>query len=101
MSVVLAAVWLGVNSAATHNPSLEYWLQIGTLLLWPSSIFLLAVDGLGPHALAEVYLISVTANAILYAAVGVLVWFGLAKHPVALIVPVLAVAVLWRWLLSL
>jgi hypothetical protein len=73
------------------------------LMAWPSSIVMMAtagVDPLGGPALA-VFAASTLVNVVLYAVVGWLIWIGLFRSRVVLLLTLAGVAALWIRLLSL
>lgn len=73
------------------------------LLLWPSSIFMIATAGspFFSFSLLSIFLISSAVNVIVYLFFGGLIWLGLIRYMIFLyIVPVL-ILVGWITLLSL
>lgn len=99
VGVAIPALWLVVQRAfLSSDPGLSY-LVLSTyrfdrvlLALWPSSILLMA-DPEGRSV--AIPAVAITANAVLYGAVGWLVWFGLNRRRFML--PVVAVSVLAGW----
>jgi hypothetical protein len=101
ISSAFAAAWWIINSTNVFAAPLLYDFQQITLLLWPSSLWLIATDSASMIEQFEIFLLSVAANTVLYGALGAIIWYGVAKQRIALLVPVLAIGALWRWLLSL
>lgn len=100
--ILLGAVWWCVNNASGHNLSLEIALEKITLVIWPSSLALTAGAGFGNTSMStKLFVLAMILNVILYSVVGVLVWYGLRKHHVLLLLPVFGIGALWIWLLKL
>lgn len=103
VGVAIPALWLVVQRVfLSSDPSLSY-LILSTyrfdrvlLALWPSSILLMA-DPEGQSV--AIPTVAITANAVLYGAVGWLVWFGLNRR--RFLLPVVGVGVLAGWYLLL
>lgn len=99
---VLSPVWYVINNASSHNLSFEIVMEKITLLLWPSSFSLLAGAGFNNNTMGiKLFLLAVIINIILYSVVGMSVWYGVTKNHVFLMLPIVAVAMLWGWLLML
>jgi len=103
VGVAIPALWLVVQRAFLSNdPSLSYLVLSSyridrvLLALWPSSILLMADPEGRSVAIAAV---SITANAVLYGAVGWLVWFGLNRRRFVLSVVGVGVLAGWYFLL--
>ena len=50
------------------------------LILWPSSIFLMATCNAGLADRIEIYSISIGVNVLLYSVAGLSFWYGIEKH---------------------
>ena len=70
-----------------------------TLLLWPTSIVTLAASP-EPGVETGLFLISLVANVVFYAFLGLLIWLGLRKHAAFFVLPSLLLIVTWWWLLT-
>ncbi len=68
-------VWLLVLEIIGANAILPFWLVRVMLVIWPSSVWLMATDGIEgtPRAYLFIFL-SVAANIVLYALLGSAVW---------------------------
>lgn len=77
----------------------ELTLDRVALVLWPSSIFLLASDNPSPLGVDGFLLYAIAANVILYIAVGSLLWAAMRRTRVAWVPLVLIVGLIcWRML---
>jgi hypothetical protein len=99
VGVAFPVIWLAVNWGFLQgNPALSnlvlssYRFDRVLLALWPSSLLLMA-DPEGRSVAIPAAAIAV--NAMLYGAVGWLVWFGLNRH--RFVLPVVAAGVLAGW----
>ncbi|MGE8174921.1 hypothetical protein [Pseudomonas fluorescens] len=93
--VVLHSIWQMNNSINFFDTSASIILQKTTLILWPSSFFMLATTG------DALYPLSALTNVALYTALGAGIYYGLARHRLILIIPILMISLIeWR-LLSL
>src|SRR5712692_10597244 len=100
--ILLGAAWWSINSASSHNLSLEIVMEKITLVLWPSSAAMVAGAGWGNTAMGgKLFFLALVVNVILYSVVGAAVWYGIRKSHLWLMVPVVAVGTLWGWLLTL
>jgi predicted membrane protein len=100
--VLLNILWWVINNTSSHNLSFEIVMEKITLLLWPSSIALLAGAGFSNYAMSiKLLLLAVIINVILYSVLGLSVWYGFAKNHILLLLPIAAVGALWSWLLML
>jgi predicted membrane protein len=100
--LLLTIVWWFINSASRHNLSFEIVMEKITLLLWPSSITLLAGAGFSNSEMSkELLFLAMTINVVLYGAIGILVWYGIAKSRLMLLLPITAIGAIWGWLLML
>ncbi len=68
-------VWFLVLEIIGANAILPFWLVRVMLVIWPSSVWLMATDGIEgtPRAYLFIFL-SVAANIVLYALLGSAVW---------------------------
>lgn len=97
--IAVPLLWLVLQrSILSGNPSLSY-LALSTyrldyvlLLLWPSSVVLMA-DPEGHSIIIPA--VAIAANALLYGAVGWLIWFGLNRR--RFVLPGVVVVVLAGW----
>jgi hypothetical protein len=72
--LVPPAAWFGLHAAWKHPTSLRFEHIIG--VLWPSSIWLLATDGMESTATAHVVTtMAIIANVLLYSGIGAIVWW--------------------------
>jgi hypothetical protein len=99
LPITLVSGLRSIGSALGSSGAHQLWLV--TVLFWPSSVMMMGTETLGLVSQIEALLISMAANALVYALMGVAVWYGMHRHRIALIVPILAMGVLWRWLTSL
>lgn len=69
------------------------------LLLWPTSLMTLPVSP-EPGFETKLFLLSLTANVIFYAVLGVLIWLGLRKHIGFFAIAGMPLVAIWWWLLT-
>ena len=95
-------LWWGLIKAKLA-PHLWLALKIETIqiLFWPSSFFLMATENQGAGAALQTEVISIIINVLLYALIGLLVWYGLKKQRWILYVTAGVVAIGWYKLLTL
>lgn len=94
--LVFRLLWYFLNQ--TTYGWLHQTAQKLMLLLWPTSLMTLPSSD-EPGFEVKLFLISVTANVVLYIVFGILIWLGLRKHISFLgIVSVLVFALWWRLL---
>jgi hypothetical protein len=76
LGLLMPIFWFLAQWLFPQAPNFLYPLERLTRVLWPSSIWLMATDG-GEGAVSSyaVILVSVTANVLLYVAVGSSMWF--------------------------
>src|SRR3972149_7906440 len=85
-------------SNAFYPIAINYKLFVVTILMWPSSILMLAsVWGIDYWILS----LSIVVNILLYAFIGLLVWWGLNRERWTLYVVVVLIALMWWILLRL
>ncbi len=93
--ILLPLAWFGayrIFPEPVNHAMSTPWVGDAVLLLWPSSILLLG----DPDEVSLILpIISVALNAVLYGAIGWLVWIGWNRQ--RLILPVVAVGVLSGW----
>lgn len=77
----------------------DFKLFILIILMWPSSIIMLGASDWGNNYL--LLLISISINILLYAFIGLLVWWGLNRERWTLYVVVILIALMWWILLRL
>ena len=100
ISILLRVVWGWVNSHAPLSLSANLVLQKITVIIWPSSVVLLAATS--DQSMAnKLFVISLLVNVVLYMLVGALVWLGLNKHFSFFALLALGLAAIWWRLLSL
>ena len=99
VGVAIPALWyvaqwafLEGDSGLSHLVLSSYRFDRVLLALWPSSVFLMADPEERSVAIPAA---AIAVNALLYGAVGWLVWFGLNRR--RLMLPVVAVGVLAGW----
>jgi hypothetical protein len=101
VGLVVPALFTALSQLLTgiYRPDSHVWrFDIVQLLLWPSSIFMLATaghEGIDYEMLA----ISIVANVALYALLGFLVWWGVYKQRWVLYVVAGVIALGWYKLL--
>jgi len=71
------------------------------LILWPSSIMMMAPGEFSSWSDALVLLIEIDFNIALYVTVGAAIWYGLTKHYAVLVLVAIAIAVMWWQMLTL
>jgi hypothetical protein len=72
------------------------------LLLWPSSLMQMAIDGARPND-PGMYIITVSSiaiNAILYALIGLCGWLGFKKNSAYFVIPTVILLMIWWKLFS-
>lgn len=104
VGVAIPIIWLVVYwSFLKTNPSLMHAIMSSghfdraLLAVWPSSMFL-AADSEDRSVVIPV--VSIAVNAVLYAGLGWLVWFGLYKNRIVLGLTVAALVVGWYCLFN-
>lgn len=100
LPLLLSGIWKIIEGHPRVDISLGYWLVKLQLLIWPSSIFMMAETGHRSNDL-KLFGFSLTANVLLYAIVGLLIWWGLNKHCWILAVVAVLVVLGWWKLLTL
>jgi hypothetical protein len=73
LALVPAATWFGLQAISQHSAPLmvERVIQV----LWPSSIWLMATDGMESTPTGRlIVLMAITANVLLYCGVGAIIW---------------------------
>ena len=100
ISIAIRAVWGAVNSSLSIGVGVKVALQKITLILWPSSLLMMAATSDRMFSL-KLFLISTLMNVVLYSGVGVCVWYGLTKNRILLLAPIVVMSVIWWRLLSL
>jgi hypothetical protein len=70
------------------------------LVVWPTSLMTLPASP-EPGFETKLFMLSLGANVIVYAVLGVLVWLGLRKHIAFFAVAGIQLVAIWWWLLSL
>lgn len=78
-------------------PSLLYKIQ---LMIWPSSIFMMATAA-NKHIDFKMLIVSIVVNVILYSLIGFFVWFGIYKQKWVLFVIGVLVLLAWYKILNL
>jgi hypothetical protein len=100
--ILLGGLWWVINNASSHNLSFEIVMEKITLLLWPSSFALLMGAGFSNDAMSvKLFLLAMAINVALYSVLGALVWCGIVKSHILLLLPITAIGALWTWLLML
>jgi hypothetical protein len=100
--ILLNVVWRVINNASSHNLSFEIVMEKITLLLWPSSVALLAGAGFNNNAMSiKLFFLATVMNVVLYSVLGASVWYVIGKSRILLLLPITAVGALWYWLLRL
>jgi hypothetical protein len=100
-----AGWWLANHANPGSLPAgaleLERACEKATLLFWPSSIYMMAIDNAPPSSAFFLFLITALLNAVLYSTIGAGLWYGLFKRHAVLVVPIFLIAGMWWWLLEL
>lgn len=93
--MVFRVAWYFINQSASLNVSV--FADKLMLMLWPTSLMTLPVsDEQGFET--KLFLISLGANAVLYALVGLLIWLGLRRHVGFFVIPIILLPAMWWWL---
>lgn len=72
-------VWFLVLKTIGANALLPFWLERVMVVVWPSSFWLMATDGIEGTPTAYMFIVlSVGANVVLYVLLGSAVWW--VKH---------------------
>jgi hypothetical protein len=103
-SVVIPIAFLAVQLVGFAGNEFALFQLYLMLLLWPSSIMMMALDGAKSIWNWDALLViafSITANAILYIACAALLWMGRNKNWLFAIPIILGVPALWWRLLTL
>ena len=100
VSISLRALWGWVNSSTWASPAAKIVLQKVTVILWPSSVFLLSATSEQRLAI-KLFATSTLVNVVLYMLVGVLTWVGLHKHAGFFALLGLSLGAMWWYLLAL
>jgi len=98
--MVLELMWWLINKSSSWSLNAKICLQKITLVLWPTSYGMLAATSDRVLAI-KLFLLTTLGNVVLYTVLGMLLWYGLAKQRVFLVVPIALLSVIWWWLLSL
>lgn len=103
VGVAIPLVWLAVywlflrgNSALINSVMSDGYFDRVLIAIWPSWLFLIADPD---ERSIAVLTAAIVVNALLYGAIGWLVWFGLNRR--RFVLPVIAVGVLAGWYLLL
>lgn len=99
-AIVLRVIWGWVNTHAWLSTSAKIALQKVTVIVWPSSVFMLAATNDQAMAI-KLFGISLLVNVALYMLIGALAWLGLNKHISFLAVLVLSLTAIWFRLLTM
>jgi hypothetical protein len=76
LGLLAPACWFLAQATLGRDPRIQWKIQQVMLVIWPSSIFLMATDGIEGTPTAYLFIfISVAANVIFYLLVGVAVWW--------------------------
>lgn len=98
--LIFQAFWWVISKYPAIDLKVGLGLQKLMLVFWPSSLMVLPAgsdESLFPVAI----LISIAANVVLYAIIGVAIWYGFRKHHVILILLTAVLAVMWWRILTL
>jgi len=98
--IILTLIWPILERSNYWYGTLGNALATLQLLIWPSSIFMIAsagYEGIDFKMLS----ISIAVNIVLYSIIGFIVWLGLKKHHWLLYVLVVLILLSWYILLRL
>lgn len=98
---IILIFWWAAKWAGALTGESSYLLSQIAVLVWPSSIFLLASENQSVSTSMTIIAASITINVGLYALIGLWVWYGVYWRKWMLVPLVLAVAALWRLLLNI
>jgi len=98
--VVLRVIWWLVDSYSVVSTGGKIVLEKITLVLWPSSFFLLSASSDKVFA-AKLLVVSVLTNVVLYWGLGITIFYGLTRFRILLLAPIIVMTTIWWWLLSL
>lgn len=98
--ILLRTIGGWVDSYAHLSLSANLVLQKITVIVWPSSVVMLAATSDQGMAI-KLFMISMLINTILYILVGVLVWLGINKHFSYFALLAFGLGVVWWRLLTL
>jgi len=100
LPLIFTLIWTILEKTKYAYGSLGNGLATLELLIWPSSIFMMATAG--HHGIDYGMLsISVAANIVLYSIIGFVVWLGLKQHRWLLYFLVMIIILGWYKLLTL
>ena len=91
--------WKIMSWTSVLTVNSNYLLSQIAMLVWPSSIFLMASENQSVAVTILVIAISVSINVALYTFIGVWTWYGVIKHKWLLIPLVILMIVAWYKLL--
>jgi len=100
LSIVFAATWSVLERHPGSYSSIATAFADVTVLLWPSSLMMLGFAGKDALPLMPLIL-AVLLNALLYALLGALLWWGTHRHRWVLYALGVAIALAWYRLLTL
>lgn len=100
LSVVLAATWSVLENDPRSYSSIASVLGDVTVLLWPSALIMMGFTGQEELSLVALFL-AILLNALVYAMVGALLWWGIYSHRWVLYALGAAIALGWYGLLTL
>lgn len=95
--LVFRAMWHFFNQS--RNLDVHVVAEKLMLLLWPTSLMTLPASP-EPGFETKLFLLSLAANVIIYAVLGMLVWLGLRKHIGFFAIAGLPAIAMWWWLLT-
>ena len=98
--IVFSIAWAMLEKHSQLYLSLGRVLEVIQLLLWPTSLMMMGTAREASTNIT-VLLISSIANALLYALIGTLIWYGIYKQPWALFLVFIVVAAGWYSLFTL
>jgi hypothetical protein len=98
--IALEVLWWVTNRSQALSLEARIALEKVTLVLWPTSFGMFAATSDRTLAISLLVLTTV-GNVVLYSAIGVALWYGVARRKVYLIVPIAALSTIWWWLLSM
>ena len=97
---IFGVTWWLVNSHSGISVGVKIALEKVTLVLWPSSIVMLAETSDRWFSL-KLFLLASLVNVVLYTGLGACIWYGLTKYRVILLLPIIVVSIIWWKLLTL
>lgn len=97
-----ALLWRWVERTGALDPVIHSVLLKIQLIVWPSSIMMMATaDPNNPRLYWTAFAFSVATNVIFYVIVGIMIWLGITRSKWYLLFPVAGLGLFWWPLFSI